>query len=566
MEFSEQILNKLHERQKGNCGHCGLNFELNPNLEGRHYYLIPKHFGGKQEEDNCVILCSECLDKIEADSKYKDPTLFLLDEFGPANLSGDIIKEYNESLRGITDEIEKCLVEVEIATYLKDARNKLLEVRSKVDAMFLLYDKHREELNRKIQSGFDVINSRLTKSKKQFELKSEENIKIIRPEVENTIKYSKGTTNFKDARQKLIFIQSEVRNTTLRKHDKDVFFKDIHNAFDALRIRQDEEREQYEMECSENFFRLKAIIEYAVDFAAKAEIFKSGRQKLIEAQHQIKGQVLKKDKRDELYGMIRAAFDALNKRQDSERAEFDKISGENYEKINVIVNDAIEFAKCTDIFKDAREALIKAQKEIKDIPLKRVRRNELYGRIREVFNEINQRQNQEREVYEGECSENYHKLVEKINTAAEGAENAPDFRVIRDNLIALQDEVKILRLKREHRNDLFKKIRQAFTIFDERRNEYRDVMKVEKRDKLMSIIDNLNLKIDRINESIARDREMLESERPAIQPDNAAADDKDSQSASQILIIEKRIRDKEKSIGEVSKRITDINSELDKLK
>ncbi len=562
MDFSEQLLILLHERQKGNCGHCGLTFGLNPKLEQRCYYLIPKHFGGKQEEDNCVILCNECLAKIEADSKFKDPTLYSLDEFEPANFAGNIIKVYTDSFRAIAGEIEKCLVEVETATYLKDARNKLLDVKNKVNTMFLLYDQHREELNNKIQSGFDVINSRLTKSKKQYELKSQENIQRIKPEIENVIKYSKETTNFKDAREKLIRIQSEVRNTTLRKHDKDVFFKDIRNAFDELRIRQDEEREQYEMECSENFFRLKALIEHAVDFASKTEIFKNGRQKLIEAQHKIKGHVLKKDKRDELYGMIRIAFDALNERQDIERAEFDRISSENYEKVNIIVDEAVEFAKCSEIFKDAREALINAQNVIKEFPMKRVRRNELFGRIREVFNEINQRQNQERETFESECSENYNKLVEKINIAVEDAENAPDFRVLRDNLIALQDEVKILRLKREQRNGLFKKIRQAFSIFDERRNEYREVMKVEKRDKLMSIIDNLNLKTDRINESIARDREMLEEEQAKIPPDN----DAEPQSTGQVPIIDKRIADKGKSIEEINKRIADIKNELEKLK
>lgn len=55
--FSDGMKRKMYEKQNGICPHCKEKFELDQ-MEGDH--IIPWSEGGKTNEDNGQMLCTNC--------------------------------------------------------------------------------------------------------------------------------------------------------------------------------------------------------------------------------------------------------------------------------------------------------------------------------------------------------------------------------------------------------------------------------------------------------------------------------------------------------------------------
>jgi hypothetical protein len=263
---------------------------------------------------------------------------------------------------------------------------------------------------------------------------------------------------------------------------------------------------------------------------------------------------------------LQQSFERLNERQAKEREEFERDAEENYINITAGVEEAITFANESSIFKEARERLIDTQNSIKGIKLKREHRDQLYSRIREVFDELNQRQTDEMTSFNSECEENYEKLVQRLEQIIDEINNNTDFALNREKLIALQSEIKILRLKKNQRNELFAKTREAFNIFDRRRKEHRERISREKLDKLTSIKLNLDAKIQRLVDSINWDIRSLTYQKEKLESFGEDDDPTARKEIVEIIVsIENRIADKQSNIEEIKSRIHDIQNELEKL-
>ena len=296
-----------------------------------------------------------------------------------------------------------------------------------------------------------------------------------------------------------------------REHAEEILTA-LNNAIENINNKIREERENYEMECSENYHILKAKVEATVEKASKATHFKSARQSLIDLQAEIKDKKLKRNQREELYQIIRECFEGINQRQQQERQMSDADYEENYQKIKKIVDEAISFAEnVTTSFKEAKDTLIAAQAAIKAAILRKAQKDELFGNIRRVFEAINEKQNADRENYDKEANENYSKLSAKIEEAFVYLNNTSDFRLLRENIIGIQSEVRIMKLKREQRAELLEKIQKAFAIIDKLKNEYFEKRKQERIIKLNETLSNLELKIQRLEESIAADKQTIET-------------------------------------------------------
>jgi chromosome segregation ATPase len=313
------------------------------------------------------------------------------------------------------------------------------------------------------------------------------------------------------------------------------------------------------MECIENYHNLKGKVDEAVEFAENTVNYGQARQKFINIQNDIKGKNLKRDQREELYQTIRDNFEALNSRQEKERDQYLSQCNDNYEKLRIVVDEAIEFAKTTDNYSDARQRLINAQGEIKGVKLTRDQRDKLYGDIREIFTKLNEQQSGEREEFEKEASENYEKLTKKINDAFELVHGVTDFRLIREVLIAIQGEVKILRLKRDQRNELFGRIREAFGIFDKKKDEFFSKRRSEKAGKLKNIKSNLTDKLNNLEKSLDSDKNAISEAENNLEN----ISDETKNEAEQKLSELKNVYDKKQSeMKEIKERIEDIDKEL----
>lgn len=459
----------------------------------------------------------------------------------------------------LTEEIGKEAETINDEANFKIIRKNLVEYKERVLSLFLLPKLDRDTLIDKIQDIYNVLSEKQDKIREEKNKEYEKNLEEIKPEFEAVIEEISKATNFKDARAKLIEIQSKVRNAKLRTFEKDNFLKVAQENFEILNKKQEAEREAYEMECSENYLNLKNRIELEIKNANSNENFREARQILINAQALIKGVKLKKHNRDQLYQSIREEFNKLNEAQDQNREEFEAKSKEDYQKIKPVVDKACQDAINPTDYNLSRNTLIDLQKEIKDLSLTRQMKDELFGQIREVFSKLNELQENDREGFGKEADQNFIKLEIKVNEAVANVEYSNDFKDIREGLIAVQDEIKILSLKKHQRNELFKRIRQAFEAFDDKRNKYNDRRKEEKKAKLNSILENLTQKIERTKSSLEDENANLETQKNRLE----AANDADKQSIEDIVkAIELRINEKNELILATENRIKDISNEL----
>lgn len=552
--ITDEIKDAVLRRQNGMCAVSGKKFEAGDDLSECEYYFInPGETGESADANNIAMIWnfseSPYLTLRKEDENFVFPKYVFpyanFENYGEPEIYEEFKKDAEATVASVKDAENPRAAKATLRDAIQTLRNLNLE------------KEHNDEVYSLLSGAMDEINQKESEEKRKFEAESAENYENMRSKVDEAVQFAGAAENFREARENLVKAQELFKNLKLKKDQRDRLLDALKSAFDDLNARQAEEREQYEMECIENYHKLKRIVEESIEFSATAENFRQAREKLIAAQGEFKGLKLQKDQREELFGRVRDAFDELNVRQEADREEFEKESAENYEKIRLIVDEAITFAKNSEDFRAAREALINAQNAIKELRLTRKQRDELFADIREVFEDLNERQNKERAEFNAECKENYAQLDEKMTKLSNDVEELTDFRLIRDNLIALQNEVKIVKLRRDQRNEVFKRIRKAFGILDKRRETYRESRRQEKQEKLQSILDNLEKKVSRIEESIERDKESYDGGEPA--PEEIPENDEKKNA------IESRIKDKESAINKTRDRITDIQNELSKM-
>ena len=372
-------------------------------------------------------------------------------------------EKYNEALNSIRNEITANIEFAQNSSDWREIRNRMNLSKDKLKGLFLK-DEDNNQLLEMVNSAIESVNQRQAEEQEKFDKESQSNYDSVIAQVQEAVAKSKESSDFKQARESLMSAQEIFKNLKLKRSHRDELYKLINDAFDDLTKRQAEERENYEMECIENYHNLKGKVEHAVEFARTSEIFAKAREVLINVQGDIKGMKLKREQRDELYQIIRDTFDEVNRRQDDDRKNFESETTDNYAKLKKIVEDAISFSQNTEEFGVAREQLINAQNAIKGVKLKREQRDELYASIRSVFEDLNTKQSMDRTEYDRECQENYDKLTQKVDDCFALVHGVTDFRLIRETLITVQSEVKISRLKKEKRSELFSRIREAFSI------------------------------------------------------------------------------------------------------
>ncbi len=389
------------------------------------------------------------------------------------------LKSYSE----LKIEIDNINSDVETFDEIKHQRKNMVDLKERVLALFLIPKSDKDSSIDLIQEKFDLLQSKSEEIKSKISEQYEKNLQEIEPKVKTVISEVEQDDNLGEVRKKLIDLQNEIKECKINSEKKDDFFSMVQDAFESLSKRQEAEREKYEMEISENYLSTKPKVADSIRFAVQTENFNEARQRLIETQNELKQVKLKKDHLDELFGLIRKAFETVNNKQDQEREKFREESEKEYQAIEPIIQANIEFAKTSDDYEKARALLIDSQKLIKSKNLTRKHRDDLYGRIREVFNELNQKSDANREEFLEECNEIYAKLEVKVNEAIAYIDFTNYLNDIREGLLAVQDEVKIVKLTRSQRNELFKRIRDGFSKFDEKRNKFIEKRKQREKDE-----------------------------------------------------------------------------------
>ncbi len=564
MELSKQIQEEINQRQNGMCGHCG---RLIDEIEGvqREFIALNSKDIEQPSLEKCVQICNYCTEEVKnlmSDANY---------DLKKYNFTYAGFNEYSaeNKLDDFRQEIDSAIEFVNNSKDIKASKNIINEKIKTLRSLGFdkeIYDDFNSKLFAKLNELFDLQKEEYAK----IEVVQKENYENIKNKLDSVYNNLSNPElqwdSIKEIREDLIKIQNEMNSLNLNRENKDSLVAKFSESFNILSQKQSDDREKYEMECSENYLNLKSKVDEVFDFAANHPIFKESRRRLIEVQGMFKGLTLKKDNREELFNKIQQAFTDLNAKQDAEREGYGIEADENYEKIKPVIVEAISIADNSTNFKQARTELVDAQGSLRVLKLKKEQREELYGLIREAFDRLNARQSEERGIYEKETNQNNASIIEKLDEVEKDLNNDPEFNKIRDMLISIQSEVKLLNLKREQRNNAFTKIRELFSILDEKRKNYRLNKINQKHNRLNSIKSNLSSRLHRIEESISWDYKSLnfQKEKLANLIDNEEQKIIDDINAK-IQMHNERIVEKENNINELKTRLEEIEKELENI-
>lgn len=565
MEISKQIQDEINSRQSGMCGVCG---RVIDEIDGatREFIVLNSQEIATPNTNNSVQVCNYCMPEVNNMTKEKDYSLkkYSFPRAGFNNYSDE------DKLNDFKEEVEKTLSFIETSNDLRTSRNKLNETINTLRTLKFpkeIYEEFNSKLSTKLTDLIDSQKAQYVKME-QSQKENFESIKAKLDEVyKEVIQEHLDAETIKQVREKLITIQNEMNSLNLIKDNKDELLAKFTEAFSILSTKQAEDRERYEMECSENYLTLKPVVEAAIEFAMNHPIFREGKQKLIEAQSKFKGLKLKKDNRDELYNKLQEAFTIVKTRQDEEREVFDKEADINYEKVKPVIEEAINIADNAVNFKEARATLVDAQASIKVLKLRKDAREGFFDAIREAFNRLNERQSAEREVFDKETSENFENISLRLQTIEAELNDDPEFNKIRDLLIAVQADVKLLNLRHEQRNTSFNKIRELFAMLDEKRKIYRQNKAAQRSTRLIGVRSNLLSRINRLEESITFDINSLNFQKEKLQKFAENEDPKViAETNAKINMFTERVKEKEDNIADLKKRLEDVERDINNIK
>jgi hypothetical protein len=152
---------------------------------------------------------------------------------------------------------------------------------------------------------------------------------------------------------------------------------------------------------------------------------------------------------------------------------------QNYDTLKPILETGLTNARLAENLHDAKGFLIEVQSHFKGLILRREDREELYGRLQEAFATVNKKIEDDRLNFEYEALSNYAELKPAVAGAADQAFTSGDLKEAWELLVGIQNQIKGSKLLREHREELYATLQDAFGMIKIRREEVRQVFDQE---------------------------------------------------------------------------------------
>lgn len=210
------------------------------------------------------------------------------------------------------------------------------------------------------------------------------NYNTIAPKVEAAYAQSKIDDNFNETRKDLIALQKEVIAIPLERWQKNELMDRLRSAFDHINTKQDNWRVQEDSKRAEHTAALQTQYDVIIPQAIHSD-FNEGFTLLKDLQDLTNKSSILRDKRDYFYNALDEAFKTIKQKADSE-------NDANFSIASKQIELAIASSTNTDLFKDARQILIAAQNELKEIRLSKKHKDALFATLRTAFDSLNAEQ------------------------------------------------------------------------------------------------------------------------------------------------------------------------------
>ena len=235
------------------------------------------------------------------------------------------------------------------------------------------------------------------------------NYNILGARVEAAYAQSRSSENYNETRKEIIALQKELFDANLNRWQKDELIARIRTAFDNINARQDEWRSNQNIVKAEQATALQIKYEETIPQALSLN-FSDGFAMLKNLQEITNITNLSKENRDTFYTKLDEAFTTIKYKADEENEA-------NNELATKIVEVALVSSDTAELFKDSRTILTEAQNQLKEIRLSRKHKDELFGKLRTAFDELNKKQDEYFTQRKKENNEHLQNLLQTLKRA-----------------------------------------------------------------------------------------------------------------------------------------------------
>jgi hypothetical protein len=160
------------------------------------------------------------------------------------------------------------------------------------------------------------VNQKIEEERTAFELEALSNYADLKPEISGASDLAAASEDMKQTWEMLLQLQARMKAAKLLREQRDELYLKLQEAFDLIKMRRDEARQEFDNDARVNYIRLKALVEKGLIQAEETHEYKETREFLKKIQGEFKGIRLAHEQREELYSRLQTAFDILGKRLD----------------------------------------------------------------------------------------------------------------------------------------------------------------------------------------------------------------------------------------------------------
>ncbi len=257
----------------------------------------------REQRDELYAQLQECFTKVSQ-----------MQETEKTHLDKEIALNYVN----LKEKIDIALEKVKNETLSKNqAWEILIEVQNDFKGL-RLYPQQRDELYRKLQSGFELFKKETTEipKKENENIAFQNNYIILKEKVDILCHAALNSNELSQIKLALRELQREIKDAPLLSTQRDEFYKRLQESYQIITQRQEGQRTDFEKQARENKIRLQEKLKEGLEKAEKSTEYKETRNFLISIQNDFKYLKLLKDDREQLYIELQKAFQTLNQRID----------------------------------------------------------------------------------------------------------------------------------------------------------------------------------------------------------------------------------------------------------
>lgn len=177
------------------------------------------------------------------------------------------------------------------------------------------------------------------------------------------------------------------------------------------------------------------------------------------------------------------------------------------------VRELKEKCAATKEWREAREDAFQVKNEILEKELSRPQKDELMTEIKNIIQELSDRQAQEKAGFEKEAAENHERLAAALAVLEPQTLTTEEFQPVREALKKLQFELREVKLTKIQRNELFDRLDVAFKTLGERQNKDREHFLESSEHNFTTLSERLDIgkRLAQFNEDFQETRDFLKS-------------------------------------------------------